>query len=279
MTDIRLSRNFSRTKSSGLLLKKAMESKSITIPQLEDKSGYSSSAIEKFRSLKRRMPKEVVEILAKSLDIDCKELDPYYDEYDHESVMLEKQEELNISEIQSIFEELEPFTTYMLNRNFNTYTQMGDVAWSYIVYFSHMNTAGKEQLQKTVYEMQTTISQQLHVLEIVRPYLEIRNNGDKVKKAFANKVKKLGEDCKVKESVWKALSDKFKKCSYGKIELFLDQMDSITTMDASDWDMLISYTLISDGFLYFQSEKQNQLLDMAESMLKDKRYIESPIAG
>jgi|GEM_PF-4557013 len=262
-------------KSQGELLIKHMDEKGITIGQLAERSNYSSSTIQKYRCNIRNMGEEAMKTLAKELQIDWRELDQNYNE-NYDNALLEKEYIENINKIKSTFEKMDCYSIYDLNQTFDIYTRMGKVAWNLLVDFNQFNDLGKKKLKDSINNMETTIAEQSKSLNTVLPYLKFReNNYADIKKSFANNSKKFKDEYEFKQKIQKELLHKLKMTSYENVELFAEQIDSVTTMDKDDWNLLIAYTLLNDGFLYMQSKKQDQILDMVDKMVEDKKYVES----
>lgn len=184
-----------------------------------------------------------------------------YEDYEYYNAL----EETYVSEDDfiEVYESMEIEACYKLTKYFDSYINVDQNAWLLIQQYNVLNDKGKAKLKKLLFDFQTRIDQQLCNLNKVMEFVELRN---RTSEDFGYNIKEN------KSELWSVFSEKLSKLIPMDFERFYYQMDSITTMDQDDLDILISYFLIADSSTNRLSEKQELLLIISNELFYDEEY-------
>lgn len=259
----------------GKLLKELMDKTGVTIKELAERSYYSKSLISKFRSGERTMNPQVIEKFAEVFHMEYQDFDVDYYMQEQENIFCQEYNNC-INQIVIKFRNSDYTIEYDLCHNFDIYTRMGNVAWNLLVGANLLDDFGKNKLRDSISILKTSIAEQVHTLDAVLPYLELIKEKEITQK-IGGKTRESKSENTDKRKLEKQLLRKLKSASIEIAELFLVQMDSITTMDKDDWNLLIAYTLLGGGNFYMQSEQQEQILDLVDDMIQEKKHVKSVV--
>lgn len=227
--------------------------KRMTREELAKRLGTTTSNIQKWRIGERPIPLDLVPEIEKILDIPQGQLE-------YKDNLLSK----SLQVIQAL-NELDILSLYLIDKNYNAYLDIGEVAWDFICTYSRLNSNGKMNLKHMAYQMQTDIEFQLLKLKKIAVYMELRDTSKQQYEKQCNREEKQKLLNKLKKKVGKA--------SLLNYELLLSQIKhNITMLEVETWDMLISFMLLGQ-LIHYSSEKQQKLIEAANSFVAEEKYL------
>lgn len=182
-------------------------------------------------------------------------------------------------DISDSFNKMDLLSCYKLIKYYNAYINIHDDVWEFLCNFTLLNSKGKEKLKKYISTFSTKIEFQLENINIFSKYIplfvEIRDlKEDDFQNSFKQEYCKFKTDEQAKNYYKEDLFNKLKNESLGTVERFSKQMEPIVTMEVEDWNIVISYFLLTKFSFYIPSEEQHMLLTISNELVEDIRYCD-----
>lgn len=182
--------------------------------------------------------------------------------------------------IRKCFLALKPFEAFTLASFFDVYIKISDAAFELLEYYTKVNEFSKRSIYKEILKCETTLNGEEILWNIKNvygfqklahlPWTEHKQNFERLyySSRYTNRKNK---DDSIKKDLWNdILINKIEFLHLSELYKFSFQTDCIFTMDKRDWEIVVSFEMLSKKPLTELSDEQRKLLNFAKQLYESQ---------